>query len=56
MNIRTIIVTIVPVIRNLGVLIDCNLTMKNHMPNAVIVCKYNLRNIAFIRKYINVDT
>ena len=55
-NIGTTTVKIVPVIRNLGVLIDCNLTMKNHILNTVKVCNYHLRNIAFIRKYINVDT
>ena len=38
-------IKIVPVVRNLGVYIDSNLT-----------CNHHLRNIAFIRKYLNEDT
>ena len=45
-------IRIVPLVKNLGVLIDCNLTMRNHIVNTVKVCNYHLRNIAFIRKYL----
>ena len=35
--------------------IDSNLTMKNQISNTVKVCNHHLRNIAFIRKYLNED-
>ena len=50
-NIKT-----VRVLRNLGVLINSNLTMKNQKSNIVKACNHHLRNIAFIRKYLNEDT
>ena len=46
----------VPFVRNLGVIIDCNLTMRNQILNTVKVCNHHLRNIAFIRKYLNEDS
>ena len=49
-------IKIVPVLQNLGVDIDSNLTMKNQISNTVEVCNHHLRNIAFIRKYLNEDT
>ena len=49
-------IEIVPVVRNLGVYIDSKLTMKNQISNTVKVCNHHLRNIAFIRKYLNGDT
>ena len=49
-------IKIVPVVRNLGVYIDSNLTMKNQISNTVKVCNHHLRNIAFIRKHLNEDT
>ena len=49
-------VKIVPVVRNLGVYIDSNLTMKKQISNSVKVCNHHLRNITFIRKYLNEDT
>ena len=49
-------IKIVPVLRNLGVYIDSNLTMKKQISNTVKVCSHHLRNIAFIRKYLNEDT
>ena len=49
-------IKIVPVVRNLGVYIDSNLTMKNQISNTVKVCNHHLRNITFIRKYLNEDT
>ena len=49
-------IKIVPVVRNLGVYIDSGLTMKNQISNTVKVCNHHLRNITFIRKYLNEDT
>ena len=49
-------IKIVPVLQNLGVLIDSNLTMKNQISNIVKVYNHQLRNIEFIRKYLNEDT
>ena len=46
----------VSVVRNLGVMIDCNLTMKDQILNTVKTCNYHLRNIAFIRKYLSEDS
>ena len=40
-------------VRNLGVMIDCNLTMKDQILNTVKTCNHHLRNIAFIRKYLS---
>ena len=48
-------IKIVPVVRNLGVFIDENITMKKQILNTVKVCNHHLRNIAFIRKYLNED-
>ena len=56
MMIGTSNIEIVPVIRNLGVYIDSSLTMKNKISNNVKVCNDHLRNIAFIRKYLNEGT
>ena len=49
-------IEMVSVIKNLGVSIDNNLTMKNQILNTVKVCNHHLRNIAFIRKYLNEDS
>ena len=46
----------VSVVRNLGVMIDCNLTMKDQILNTVKICNHHLRNIAFIRKYLSEDS
>ena len=54
--IGTLNIIIVSVLRNLGVYTDSNLTMKNQISNTVKACNYHLRNIAFIRKYLNEDT
>ena len=43
-------------VRDLGVLVDNKLSMKNHVLQTVKTCNYNIRNIAFIRKYLNEDT
>ena len=42
--------------RNIGVIFDNTVTMSFHINNIVKVAFYHLRNIAKIRKYINVTT
>ena len=42
-------------IRDLGVQIDNKLSMKNQVLQTVKICNLNIRNIAFIRKYLNED-
>ena len=49
-------IKIVPVLRNLGVYIDSNLTMQKQISNTVKVCNHHFSNIAFIRKYLSEDT
>ena len=49
-------VKLVRVVKNLGVLMDSGLTMKDQILNTVKVCNYHIRNIAFIRKYLDEDT
>ena len=39
--------------RNLGVMLDCNMTMSNQIPSICRSVRYQLRNIGFIRKYLN---
>ena len=38
-------IKIVPVVRNLGVNVDSNLTMKNQILNTVKVCNHHLRTL-----------
>lgn len=49
-------INIVAAVRNLGVLIDNKMLMKNHILHITKTCNYHIRNIAFIRKYLNEDT
>ena len=56
MHIGTSKIKVTPLIKNLGVYIDRTLTLKNQILNTVKTCNYHLRNIAFIRKYLNEDT
>ena len=49
-------INVVTIVRNLGVLIDNTLSMKDHILNTVKICNHHIRNIAFIRKYLNEDT
>ena len=46
---------ITTVVRNLGAQIDNKLSMKTHVLQTVKTCNYHIRNIAFIRKYLNED-
>ena len=39
--------------RNLGVMLDCNMTMSNQISSICRSVRYQLRNIGFIRKYLN---
>ena len=49
-------IKITPIVYNLGVLTDKNLTMKNQVLKNVKTCNYYLRNTAFTRKSLNEDT
>ena len=40
-------------VRDLGVLLDCNLSLNSQINNIVKTAGYNLRNIAFIKKYVD---
>ena len=46
-------IKIVSELRNLGVMFDRNLSMRNQVDNLVKTCNYQLRNIAFIRRYLD---
>ena len=56
MKICTTEVLLVDSVRNLGVEIDKNLKMDKQIFNTVRSCNYQLRNITFIRKYLNEAT
>jgi len=40
-------------VRDLGVLLDCNLTLSKQINNVVRIAGYHLRNIAFVKKYVD---
>ena len=40
-------------VKNLGVLLDCSLTLKEQISKIVKISGYHLRNIAFVRKYLD---
>ena len=52
-KIGTSIIKTVPIVKDLGVLLDNRLTLKDNILNTVKICNYHIRNIAFIRKYLN---
>ena len=43
-------------VRDLGVLLDCNLSLNSQINNIVKTAGYNLRNIGFIKKYVDVSS
>ena len=43
-------------VKDLGVQIDCNLTLNSQINNVVRVAGFHLRNIAFVKKYIDEDS
>ena len=49
-------IEIVTMVKDLGVDIDNKLSMKNHVLKTVKVCNHHIRNISFIRKYLNQNT
>ena len=49
-------ITITDHARNLGVIFDKNLTMTKHINNIVKLINLNLRNVAFIKKYLDKKT
>ena len=48
-------INIKKVVRDLGVQVDNMLSMKDQVLQTVKMCNFNIRNIAFIRKYLNED-
>ena len=49
-------IKVVETVKDLGVLLDCNLSMNAQISNVVRTTGYYLRNIAFIRKYLDTDS
>ena len=43
-------------VKDLGVKVDCNLSFRNQINQTVRIAAYHLRNIAFVRKYLDVNT
>ena len=54
-TIGTSIINVATVVRDLGIFVDNKLSMKNHILQVVKTSNYHLRNIGFIRKYLNED-
>ncbi len=40
-------------VRDLGILLDCNLSMKEQIQRVVRTIRYHLQNIGFVRKYLD---
>ena len=43
-------------VKDLGVILDCNMSLKDQINKVVRVVGYHLRNIGFVRKYIDSNT
>jgi len=43
-------------VRDLGVLLDSELTRKQHVSRAVSTCFYHLRRLRQLRRHVNIDT
>ncbi len=43
-------------VKDLGMLLDCNLSMKEQIQQVVKTTRYHLRNIGFVRKYLDETT
>ncbi len=43
-------------VRDLGIMLDCNLSMKEQIQPVVRTTRYHLRNIGFVRKYLDETT
>ena len=52
-NIDGCIITDSPIIRNLGVIFDSQLTFKSHIKAATKIAFYHLSNIAKIRSFLS---
>ena len=53
MNINGNNVHVADRVRDLGVLLDCNLTLSDQINSVVRIAGYHLRNIAFVKKYVD---
>ena len=49
-------ITVKKSVKNLGVTVDCNLMFKDQVNNVVKNAGYHLRNIAFLKKYLDEKT
>ena len=54
-KIGTTTIEIVKKVKDLGVYIDKELKLEDQINHTVKTCNYHLRNIAFIRKYLNTN-
>ncbi len=43
-------------VRDLGIMLGCNLSMKEHIQRVVRTTRYHLRNIGLLRKYLDETT
>ena len=43
-------------LKDLGVILDCNLTFKSQINQTVRTTGYHLRNLAFVKKYLDENT
>ncbi len=43
-------------VRDLSIMLDCNLSMKEQIQRVVKTTRYHLRNIGFVRKYLDETT
>lgn len=50
------IMTVSKEVKDLGVLVDCNISLKSQINQTVRISAYHLRNIAFVRKYLDNNT
>ena len=55
-KIGTSTIEITKKVKDLGVFIDNELNMKDQINQTVNICSYHLRNIAFIKKYLDIKS
>ena len=56
LEISATIVKPTDVVRNLGVLLDSELTMKRHISKTVSTCFYHLHRLQQLRRHVDIDT
>ena len=45
-----------PIVKNVGVTLDSNLNLREHIANVVKICRSHIRRAWFIRKYLDEET